>query len=49
MDSQMAKDINMFESILRRNFFIKKHWRNGAGVSKVLFNKRASNDNSLFE
>ena len=26
--SQLSKDFNMIEVIMRRNFFIKKHWRN---------------------
>eukprot|EP00347_Sterkiella_histriomuscorum_P012565 403368078 len=33
------KDLNMLDSIFRRNFFIKKHWRNEGGIKNVKFGK----------
>jgi hypothetical protein len=45
----MIKDFNMLETILRRNFFIKKHWRNGGGIKNVYFNRKSNNDLSLIE
>lgn len=48
-NTNLVKDINMLEAIMRRNFFIKKHWRNGGGIHKVYFNKRNINDCSFID
>ncbi|CDW72388.1 UNKNOWN [Stylonychia lemnae] len=36
----LFKQFNMLESIFRRNFFSKKHWRTGSKIQKIRFGKK---------